>query len=92
MSNIFKIILTAVLSVGFAYSAICAQTAKTNLSPNEVEFTNLIAAADADIDSGNLESANQNLVRANEILSNDPTINSTLQGHLLKEEGKSCMS
>lgn len=54
----------------------------------ESEFAALIIKADNDFNSGDSRMAEENLFQANEILSANPNIDHTLQGHFNKVNGK----
>ncbi len=59
-----------------------------NATSIESEFAALIIKADSDFNSGDSRLAEENLFQANEILTANPNLNSTLQGHFNKVSGK----
>ena len=59
-----------------------------NTTSIESEFAEFIIKADIDLDSGDSGMAEQNLFQANEILSVNPNLHHTLQGHFNKVTGK----
>ena len=54
----------------------------------ESQFADFIIKADTDFNSGNSLSAEENLFQANQILSDNPNLDRTLQGHFYKVNGK----
>ena len=59
-------------------------------NPNSIEseFAEFIIKADSDFNSGDSRMAEENLFQANEILSANPNLDRTLQGHFNKVNGK----
>ena len=54
----------------------------------ESEFADFIIKADSDFNAGDSQMAEENLFQANEILSANPNLDRTLQGHFNKVNGK----
>ena len=59
-----------------------------NLTSIESRFADYVVKADSDFNSGDNLSAEENLFQANEILSANPNLDRTLQGHFNKVNGK----
>jgi tetratricopeptide (TPR) repeat protein len=80
------------LLLGAAHKSILSAEPNAVLSNAESEFADLIIAADAELDSNDRAGAEQFLLQGNQILNQNPGINTFLKGHFNKVYGKFYMA
>jgi tetratricopeptide (TPR) repeat protein len=80
------------LLLGAAHKSILSAEPNPVLSNAEIEFTDLVMAADAELDLNRRASAEQFLLQAGQILSQEPGIQIFLKAHFNKVSGKMYMT
>ncbi|MDQ3802144.1 MAG: tetratricopeptide repeat protein [Acidobacteriota bacterium] len=92
MLKLTKLIFIMLLSLITAHESVISVEANANLTTAETEFADLIVAADVKLDLNDRTNAEQYLLQANQILTQNPSINTYLQGHFNKVNGKLYMT
>lgn len=92
MLKLTKLIFIMLLLLIGAHESVISAQANSSLTGAETDFANLIAAADSKLDLNDRTSAEQYLLQANQILTQNPNINNFLQGHFNKVNGKLYMT
>src|SRR5215213_3763082 len=92
MLKLTKLIFIMLLLVGVGHKSILSAEANNNLSIAEAEFADLIVTADIKLDLNDRSGAEQYLIQANQILSQNPNIDVFLKGHYNKVYGKLYMA
>lgn len=92
MLKLTKIIFITLLLLGAAHKSVLSVDGQLNLSVTETEFADLVKAADVKLDLNDRASAEQYLIQANQILSQNQNIHIFLQGHYNKVYGKLYMA
>lgn len=92
MLKLTKLIFIMLLLLGAAHKSVFSTDPNPNLSTVETEFADIIMAADNKLDLNDRASAEQYLIQANQILSQNTNINIFLQAHYNKVYGKLYMA
>lgn len=92
MLKLTKLIFIMLLSLIAVHKSVISAEANSNLTSAETDFANLIVAADVKLDLNDRTNAEQYLLQANQLLTQNPNINIFLQGHFNKVSGKLYMT